>query len=127
MPKGSQPEPRVYALTSAQVLDELIRRQGFTAQRAMPLAGFSHATFSRALNGASSLRVDEVDRLCAAIGVDPMDVWVEVERRLTSHQQDELANRRAQRGMSDPTPSLGAVADSNVGADEEVEGRQEEP
>ena len=39
---------------------------------------------------------------------------------------DELAARR-DAGLSVPPRNLRAVADSNVGADEEVEGRQEEP
>lgn len=94
MPRGSQPEPRAYALASARVLDELIRRQGFTAQRAMPKAGFSHASFSRALNGTSSLRVDEVDRLCEVIGVDPMEVWTEVERHLAERSNVTPIKRR---------------------------------
>lgn len=40
---------------------------------------------------------------------------------------DELAARRDKAGLSVPPRNLQAVADSNVGADEEVEGRQEEP
>ena len=40
---------------------------------------------------------------------------------------DELAERRERDRLSVPPRNLQAVADSNVGADEEVEGRQEEP
>lgn len=50
----------------------------------------------------------------------------EVEYR-TLLRTDELAARRDKAGLSVPPRNLQAVADSNVGADEEVEGRQEEP
>ena len=50
----------------------------------------------------------------------------EVEYR-TLLRDDELAARRDKAGLSVPPRNLRAVADSNVGADEEVEGRQEEP
>ena len=46
---------------------------------------------------------------------------------LFSERTDELAARRDKAGLSVPPRNLQAVADSNVGADEEVEGRQEEP
>lgn len=52
-------------------------------------------------------------------------VRAEVEMR--RKQRDELAARRDKAGLSVPPRNLRAVADSNVGADEEVEGRQEEP
>ncbi|WP_286697464.1 helix-turn-helix domain-containing protein [Dermacoccus sp. UBA1591] len=42
-------------------------------------------------------------------------------------RSDELAARRGKAGLSVPPRNLQAVADSNVGADEEVEGHQEEP
>lgn len=50
----------------------------------------------------------------------------EVEYRALQ-RADELAARRDKAGLSVPPRNLQAVADSNVGADEEVEGRQEEP
>lgn len=52
-------------------------------------------------------------------------IRAEVEMRRL--QRDELAARRDKAGLSVPPRNLQAVADSNVGADEEVEGRQEEP
>lgn len=50
-----------------------------------------------------------------------------LEAIVLKQRTDELAARRDKAGLSVPPRNLQAVADSNVGADEEVEGRQEEP
>ena len=58
--------------------------------------------------------------------IDIAELVLRAEVEMRRKQRDELAARR-DAGLSVPPRNLRAVADSNVGADEEVEGRQEEP
>lgn len=75
------------------------------------------------------------DALDEAVANDSLEERVvDLERRVDyleglvlRQRVDELAKRRGEKGLSEGSPSLGAVADSNTQADAEVEGRQGEP
>ena len=90
----------------------------------------TQAYVSERVNGKRSWTLDELDSISSLLGFSSgLSMLEEVAERarLTQQRTDELAARRSGRGLSVPPRNLQAVADSNVGADEEVEGRQEEP
>ncbi|WP_074040723.1 helix-turn-helix domain-containing protein [Dermacoccus nishinomiyaensis] len=90
----------------------------------------TQAYVSERVNGKRSWTLDELDSISSLLGfTSGLSMLEEVAERarLTRQRADDLATRRSGRGLSVPPRSLRAVADSNVGADEEVEGRQEEP
>jgi len=90
----------------------------------------TQAYVSERVNGKRSWTLDELDSISGLLGfASGLSMLEEIAERarLAELRADELAARRGNRGLSVPPRNLQAVADSNVGADEEVEGRQEEP
>ena len=90
----------------------------------------TQAYVSERVNGKRSWTLDELDSISGLLGfASGLSMLEEIAERarLAELRADELAARRDKAGLSVPPRNLRAVADSNVGADEEVEGRQEEP
>jgi len=86
------------------------------------------STYLRLESGERVADVSQIAQVCEVMGIDFMTFMKRASERVVDFEMaDELAARRDKAGLSVPPRSLQAVADSNVGADEEVEGRQEEP
>ena len=61
-------------------LNELRRRRGMTWRELSERTGFSHASLTRWNNGRSkSIRFDQIDALCTALGVQDMNELLEPE------------------------------------------------
>ena len=85
------------------------------------------STYLRLESGERVADVSQIAQVCEVMGIDFMTFMKRASERVVDFEMaDELAARR-DAGLSVPPRNLRAVADSNVGADEEVEGRQEEP
>lgn len=86
------------------------------------------STYLRLESGERVADVSQIAQVCEVMGIDFMTFMKRASERVVDFEMaDELAARRDKAGLSVPPRNLRAVADSNVGADEEVEGRQEEP
>ena len=86
------------------------------------------SSYLRLESGERVAAVSQIAQVCEVMGIDFMTFMKRASERVVDFEMaDELAARRDKAGLSVPPRNLRAVADSNVGADEEVEGRQEEP
>ena len=99
------------------------------AEAVRRMSGYmGRSTYLRLESGERVADVSQIAQVCEVMGIDFMTFMKRASERVVDFEMaDELAARRDKAGLSVPPRNLQAVADSNVGADEEVEGRQEEP
>lgn len=74
MPTGTQPLPSPLSQHVGRLLGEAINDRGLAQNRVAEEAGMSPSQLSRALTGKKVFTLDQLDAVCAVIGVDLIDV-----------------------------------------------------
>lgn len=72
MPKGTT-EPGELSAAMAAFMDALIKRSGKTREAVAAEAGIASGRISALLNGKKPWYLEDVERICNAIGADPID------------------------------------------------------
>jgi transcriptional regulator with XRE-family HTH domain len=81
MPSGSQPLPGPLAKAVSAQVRTLMAEHRITAQALAEKAGLSRSYLGKRLRDESSLTVNDIENICAALGVDLEVFSAEVVRR----------------------------------------------
>lgn len=88
MSKAAKPEPGLLTKEIASILRAQVARKQILQKYAAAEAGISQARLSDLLNGHKQFDVEELDRICFAIGLDLADTLNEADEATSARYLD---------------------------------------
>lgn len=118
MPTGSKPKPGRFSAEVGSIIAAAITRRGTTVSALAEQLDISRTQFSGMLNGRKHWDLDQLDRACAVLDLDPASVIEEAHRTRTDRPQ---LSPRASRSVAGPRYALAASDDDNWQSRQEAE------
>lgn len=111
MPSGTRPLPGPLSLAVAHTLSTAIRDRGRAQAEVAAAADMSASQLSRALSGQKVFTLDQLDAVCAAIGLDLVTTLGDADRATrTARRPDNVVTLRPNVGGATQNQRLRAVA-----------------
>ena len=79
MPRGTESEPGPFSIELAAILRGHLARQQQTKQALADAVGMSRPQMSKVLAGKKQMDVEELDRVCWALGLNAIDVITQAD------------------------------------------------
>jgi len=122
VPTGTQPLPSPLSQHVGQLLSEAISDRGLAQARVADEAGISPSQLSRALTGKKVFTLDQLDAVCAVIGVDLIEIISAADAATKTRARPKTGELiHGQFGVGGSTEDMQAVAkkkSSDPGGDE---------
>ncbi len=119
MPTGSKPKPGRFSAEVGSIIAAAITRRGTTVSALAEQLDISRTQFSGMLNGRKHWDLDQLDRACAILGLDPAAVIDEAHR--TRSDRSQLGSSLATPAVARPRYALAASDDENWQSRQEAE------